>query len=808
MEYHEAVAFLYDLRRFRPKPGTESTADLLSSLGDPQEGLTFVQVAGSNGKGSTARMTESILREAGLRTGLYTSPHFEDLGERITVDGRRITERAVCEFAEAIRPRVIERAAEGEAPTFFEVVTAMGLWEFGRQGVDVAVLEVGIGGRLDATSVVDPVASAVTNVTLEHAGIIGDTVEEIARDKAHVAPEKRPLVTAATGEALSAVGEQAGDVLTVGESGTDVVATYGGKVNHTESEISLSGPGFECETRVPLLGAYQAENAGVAAALATQVAEVGEEELARGLRSAHWPGRFEVVGREPLAVLDGAHNPGACETLSGLLSEFEFDELHLVVGVMHEKDHRGMAEAMPTADHVITCAPDVDRGEDPAVLASVFGEVTGDVETAPSVAEAISRAFDAASEDDCVLVAGSLYVVGEARATWSRRGVPKRVDSVGEMRATATDAHAPIDDRTARSGVQRTVKVRAGRAVAQRLSELVATAGGSAARSAYGDREGIDPELVLSGTLAEFDLLLKRANEDPGVPRTVVDRIRAGVGLDGNRPRAVSDYPWEAGTTVMGILNVTPDSFYDGGRYEAVEDAVARAETMVAAGAGIVDVGGESTRPGAEPVSVEEEIERVVPVIERLSDLDVTVSVDTRKAAVGRAALEAGADVLNDVSGLSDPEMRFLAAEFRVPLVVMHSIDAPVVSGKETEYDDVVEDVLRELDERVLLAEKAGVDRSDVIVDPGLGFGKAAGESFELLSRLAEFRALGCPVMVGHSRKSMFDTVADEAEERLAPTVVATALAAERGADIVRVHDVAENVAAIGVTEAMEDGDR
>ena len=804
MEYHEAVAFLYDLRRFRPKPGTESTADLLAFLGDPHEGVEFVQVAGSNGKGSTARMTESVLCEAGLSVGLYTSPHFEDLGERITVDGRRITETAICEFAETIRPRVIERAAEGEAPTFFEVVTAMALWEFDRQAVDVAVLEVGIGGRLDATSVVDPVASAVTNVTLEHAGIIGDTIEEIARDKAHVAPAGNPLVTAATGEALVTVREQAGDVLTVGESGTDVLARYGGRVNHTESELSLSGPGFECETRIPLLGAYQAENAGVAAALATQVREVREEELARGLRSAHWPGRFEVVGREPLAVLDGAHNPGACETLSGLLSEFEFDDLHLVVGVMHEKDHHAMAEALPNAAHVVTCAPSIDRAEDPAVLASVFGEVSGSVEAAPSVAEAVSRAFDAAGEDDCVLVAGSLYVVGEARSTWSRRGVPKRVDSVSEMHATATDAHAPIDDRAARSGVHRVLTVRAGRAAAIRLSEITAAVGGSSVRSAFGDREGIDPEVVLSGTLAEFDRLIGRADEDPAVPRTVVDRIRAGVDPGSVRAGGSHGYPWEAGPTVMGILNVTPDSFYDGGRYEAVEECVERAEAMVAAGAGIVDVGGESTRPGAEPVSVEEEIERVVPVIERLSDLDVAVSVDTRKAAVGRAALETGADLLNDVSGLSDPEMRFLAAEFGVPVVIMHSIDAPVVSGKETEYDDVVGDVLRELDERVLLAEKAGVDRSKVIVDPGLGFGKASGESFELLSRLGEFRALGCPIMVGHSRKSMFDRVASEGEERLAPTVAATALAAERGADIVRVHDVAENVAAIGVAETLD----
>jgi dihydropteroate synthase len=192
-------------------------------------------------------------------------------------------------------------------------------------------------------------------------------------------------------------------------------------------------------------------------------------------------------------------------------------------------------------------------------------------------------------------------------------------------------------------------------------------------------------------------------------------------------------------------------------------------------------------------------------VIEALADLDVLVSIDTRKAEVARAALAAGADVLNDVTGLDDPEMRFLAAEYDVPVVVMHSIDAPVVPDRDVPYDDVVSDVIEELGERVALAEQAGVDRSQVIVDPGLGFGKGALENFELLDRLAEFRALGCPILVGHSHKSMFGHVGREAGERLPATVAATALAVDRGADVVRVHDVAENVAAVRTAVATDD---
>jgi dihydropteroate synthase len=257
----------------------------------------------------------------------------------------------------------------------------------------------------------------------------------------------------------------------------------------------------------------------------------------------------------------------------------------------------------------------------------------------------------------------------------------------------------------------------------------------------------------------------------------------------------------------MGILNVTPDSFHDGGEYNAVEDAIERAEEMVAAGADIVDVGGESTRPGAEEVPAAEERDRVVPVIEAISDLDVHISIDTRKAAVARAALDAGADILNDVSGLADPEMRLVAADYDVPVVVMHSIDTPVDPEADVPYDDVVDDVIDELTERVLLAEKAGLDRSQIIVDPGLGFGKTARENFELLGRLEEFAGLGCPLLVGHSHKSMFDAIDRDSEQRLEPTIAGTAVAVEHGADIVRVHDVAENVAAIDVVEAAAEPD-
>jgi dihydropteroate synthase len=808
MKFHDAANFLYDLRRFGPRPGVESTADLLSELGDPHEGLACVQIAGSNGKGSTARMVESVLRDAGLSVGLFTSPHLEDLRERIRVDGRKIQTAAVAEFVDDIEEYVRAKGAEGVSPTFFEATTAMALWQFDRRDVDVAVLEVGIGGKLDATSVVEPVASAVTTVTLEHTDVLGDTVAEISRDKAHVAPADAPLVTGTEGEALAAVREVAGDVVTVGPDG-DVVPTYGGRTNHTESAVAVEGPDWSVDARIPTIGGHQAENAGIAATLARQVTDrlgeglVDERTIERGLRRAYWPGRFEVVESDPLVVLDGAHNPGACERVADALAEFDYDDLHVVCGAMHDKDHREMAAALPTPNRVVTCQPDIGRAEDEAVLARVFENTGADtVETNNSVPGALERALRDAEADDCVLVTGSLFAVAEARTRWRRHQIPKRVRDIDDARAVLENAHVtdPGVWRMRGKGVHRVLKTRVRKRQAQYLKEEMLSLGGECALSGLNEQDDLVIDVVLMGTLAQFKRLAGKLDDQPYGLGILADELRETLGIQTTAERR--GYPWEEGTAVMGILNVTPDSFHDGGEYDAVEDAVARAEQMVDDGADIVDVGGESTRPGADPVSVEDEIERVVPVIERIADLDAMLSVDTRKADVARAALEAGADIVNDVSGLEDPEMRFVAADHDAPLVVMHSLSAPVDPDADVEYDDVVEDVIDQLAERVLLAEKAGLDRDQIIIDPGLGFGKSAAESFELLGRTDEFAALGCPVLVGHSHKSMFALTGQDADERLPSTVAGTAVAADRGADIVRVHDVAENAAAVSVAEA------
>jgi len=804
MEYHEAVNYLESLDRSRPKLGTETTARMLSALGKPHERIDCVQIAGSNGKGSTAVMLERILREAGLDVGLYTSPDLNDVRERIRINGREVPKDRVRSFAEEIKPCITRLRGKGDCPTYFEVLTALALQYFGNEDVDVAVLEVGIGGRHDATSVVDPVASAVTSVSLEHTDLLGETVEEIARDKAQVAPNGRRLVTSTDDEALEAIRSEA-EVVTVGEADADVVARERETTSQVETGVSIIGPDWDVETKLPLLGQHQATNAGVAATLARQVANVDTSEIERGLRSAHWPGRFEVMSTEPLVILDGAHNPAACETLADLVDRYDFDELQLVFGAMKEKDHSRMAEELPESDVVRLCQPDTSRAASFETLTGAFDPYTTRIEQDEMVQTAVERALDSADDDDCVLVTGSLYVVAEARDRWTQLQIPKQTDTLDDARSVLSETHVrdKFTDCVAKDTVTYTFKTRLREKQAEYLQQTMQSIGGTSVVS-ENDSSGRHVSVILSGTASQYERLSDTIQNSKLGLSYAADRFRDVIGDNEKAAR----YPWDADTAVMGILNVTPDSFYDGGRYERVEDAVAQAEQMVEDGADIIDVGGESTRPGADPITVEEEIERVVPVIERISDTDVPISVDTRRAAVAEVALKAGADMINDVSGLADPDMRFVAADHDAPVVVMHSIDAPVDPDRSTAYDDVVEDVIRELSERVLLAEQAGLDRDQIIVDPGLGFGKSATECFELVNRLGELRSLGCPIMVGHSRKSMFERVDCGIDERLPPTVATTTMAAERGADIVRVHDVAENADAIRTVRETTRTDR
>jgi dihydropteroate synthase len=256
----------------------------------------------------------------------------------------------------------------------------------------------------------------------------------------------------------------------------------------------------------------------------------------------------------------------------------------------------------------------------------------------------------------------------------------------------------------------------------------------------------------------------------------------------------------------MGVLNVTPDSFSDGGDHGDPDRAIAAGTAMAEAGADIVDVGGESTRPRSEPTPPDVEQARVLPVIRALAAAGVRVSVDTRHAATMAAALDAGATIINDVSGLSfDPASAALVAARGCPVVLMHMRGTPSDMHTRNRYDDVVADVRQELAERIAAAEAAGVPREAIAIDPGIGFAKKASQSLELLRRLPELASLGCPILVGVSRKSFMSAAVGEPDprRRVGGSLAAGLFALSRGAAILRVHDVAETVQAVKVWQAL-----
>lgn len=270
--------------------------------------------------------------------------------------------------------------------------------------------------------------------------------------------------------------------------------------------------------------------------------------------------------------------------------------------------------------------------------------------------------------------------------------------------------------------------------------------------------------------------------------------------LKANNKTLVLDRPH-----VMGILNVTPDSFSDGGKFNSLDNALQQAERMVQAGISIIDIGGESTRPGAPDVSLEEELERVIPAIKAIrAKFDVWISIDTSKAEVMRQAVEAGADLINDVRALQEPGALQVAADANVPICLMHMKGQPRTMQANPSYDDVLQDVEAFLQERVEACEAVGISKEQLILDPGFGFGKTIEHNYHLLAHLEKFHSLGLPVLAGMSRKSMIFKLLDKVPaDCMVASVTCATIAAMKGAQIIRVHDVEETLEAMKIIEVM-----
>ena len=408
----------------RARYDLERIGALLEALGNPHLGVPTVHVAGTKGKGSTTAMVASMLEAAGISTGLFTSPHLHTFRERIRVGRRPIPEDEFAGLVEALWPAVEEMGRSGHGRvTVFELLTAMAFRCFQERGVAAQVIEVGLGGRLDSTNVVQPLACGITSLGLDHTEVLGDTLAEIAMEKAGIIKQGVPVVCAPQKpEALRVVR----DVCRKQRSGLTLA---GEDVRWSLESATLDGQAFTLDTArrsyrlaIPLLGEHQLENAAVAVGLVEALAEagvdVGREAIEEGLRRVEWPCRLEVLRREPLVIADGAHNPhSAARLVDAVRALVPGRRLTLVVGVSRNKDVDGLACELSRLSpaEVVATRSRHPRSALPQTLAREFGRYGAAVRVAGSVAEAVDAAVESAAEDDAVLVTGSLFVAAEAR---------------------------------------------------------------------------------------------------------------------------------------------------------------------------------------------------------------------------------------------------------------------------------------------------------------------------------------------------------------------------------------------------------
>jgi dihydrofolate synthase/folylpolyglutamate synthase len=419
MTYPDALSFLGESRRFGMNLGLDPMRRLADALGNPQQRLRFIHIAGTNGKGSTAAFCESCLRASGRRTGLYTSPHLVSVRERIQIDRRPISESDFAAGMEAVQ-LALDRLSNPPA-TFFEIMTALALWHFAREKTDWIVWETGLGGRLDATNIVQPEVCIITNIGLDHQQYLGHRLEEIAAEKAGIIKPGVPVVSAVDpGEARDVIVREAeaqGSPLTLVQRDMKI-ADLGLVGNRQVARINGR------ERSLGLMGPHQVTNAACAFG-AMRLAGLGEEALSRGLESAAWPGRFEIMKEKPLIVLDGAHNAAGVAMLvetwrAFLAARFGWSAVetmgraHLVFASVADKDITKMAELLrPLAQRVSLLRLANERTAEPACLERFFSGLP--TTCYDSVAEAWHDLADA-PEDVPMLMAGSLFLAGEMLA--------------------------------------------------------------------------------------------------------------------------------------------------------------------------------------------------------------------------------------------------------------------------------------------------------------------------------------------------------------------------------------------------------
>jgi len=432
LAYNKALDYLYSFVDYSLRHSSElAKADfnldrmfaLMEALGDPHNRYPIIHVAGTKGKGSVCALTASALQSAGYRVGLYTSPHLLDYTERIRINGEPISHEQLVELVEEVKPAV----AEIPKLTTFEITTALGLLAFAKNNVDAAVIEVGLGGRLDATNIVTPKISVITSLSYDHMAVLGDTLAKIAGEKAGIIKEGVPVVSAPQKQEALEVLER------VAKLNNSSITLIGKDVNFERLSSSLDGQTFRLSSfpyppsvdfTIPLLGLNQIENAATSyAALKASGLEISDEAIQKGFAQVKWPARFEVVRRDPPVILDSAHNQDSFARLRETLEEhFPGKPVYLIFGASEDKNIPGMfAEMKPKIKRLIVTRADHPRALEPEKIIELARQAGLETEAAIPVESAFMRALENSEKDgSIVLSAGSMFVTAEAMRAWNK----------------------------------------------------------------------------------------------------------------------------------------------------------------------------------------------------------------------------------------------------------------------------------------------------------------------------------------------------------------------------------------------------
>ncbi|MBQ5838049.1 MAG: bifunctional folylpolyglutamate synthase/dihydrofolate synthase [Clostridia bacterium] len=415
MNYNEALEYIHSVEWLGSRPGLSRTEELLEKLGNPEKDMKFVHVAGTNGKGSTCSMCESVLRAAGYKVGLYTSPYIVRFNERMCINGEPISDSELAELVEIIKPIADNMS---DKPTEFEIITALAFLYYKRHACDIVVLEVGMGGRLDSTNVIDsPVASVITGVAIDHVSVLGSTVAEIAKEKAGIIKQNRPVIYGGRDDvAFEVIRGKAKDCK------SEIARTEVGAIS--VKAMSVEGTVFDYgelkDVKLSLCGSYQPENAitviETVRVLNREGFEISESALREGLKSAKWRARFELLGKEPTVIFDGSHNMQGVKAAAESIKRFFGNEkVLLLMGVLADKEWKAMLdELLPLAERMYCVTPNSPRALDSEILAKECNARSVTANAFDSIDDGVKKAYnDAKTQNVPLVMLGSLYMYGD-----------------------------------------------------------------------------------------------------------------------------------------------------------------------------------------------------------------------------------------------------------------------------------------------------------------------------------------------------------------------------------------------------------